>query len=111
MKWRLAKHELAHNSLSLKYCHNFNNGKHCPYEEVGCTFKHEPSKKCWFQTHCSNKFCQFQHNREEITDEIPTSEMSESLSNVDEELECGKCKFVAKTETNLLEHLDNIHEE
>ena len=43
-KWRLAKHELAHNSLNVKFCHYFNNGKDCPYEEIGCMFKHEPSK-------------------------------------------------------------------
>ena len=71
-------------------------------------FKHETSKKCWYGIKCTNKLCQFQHTREEINDDIPT--ISESL-NVDEDLKCGKCEFVAKTETDLVEHLDDIHEE
>ena len=46
--WRLKKHLISHKESS-KFCHYFNNAKICPYEEIGCRFKHEVSDNCKFE--------------------------------------------------------------
>ena len=47
MKWRMEKHTRDHR-VDIKFCHYFNNDKPCPYDEVGCKFKHEtaPERRC-----------------------------------------------------------------
>ena len=65
-----------HSMENVKYCHYFNNSKHCPFEEVGCMFKHEISKNCRFQKHCKNKLCQFQHD---VTDEITDTSKDDQI--------------------------------
>ena len=60
-KWRLNKHVLSH-SENGKFCHYFNNGKSCPFEEIGCKFKHEVSKNCRYDKKCHIKLCQFIHS-------------------------------------------------
>ena len=61
MKWRLNKHIEAHRNKSQKHCHYFNNDKSCPFEEIGCKFRHQNSDKCIFGEKCKNKLCQFKH--------------------------------------------------
>ena len=58
--WRLGKHVTGHTG-KVKFCHYFNNGKKCPYYELGCQFKHEDSEKCKFDKRCHFKLCQFKH--------------------------------------------------
>ena len=60
MKWRLKKHEEGHKTPT-KMCHYYNNNKTCPYEAVGCMFRHEKSLNCQFGDKCKFKLCQFQH--------------------------------------------------
>ena len=48
LKWRLEKHMTGHEKLDSKFCHYFNNNKTCPFEQIGCMFKHAKSRKCWF---------------------------------------------------------------
>ena len=60
-KWRLKKHISSHLKKS-KFCHFFNNDKNCPFEEVGCKFKHEVANKCRYDQNCKIKLCQFQHS-------------------------------------------------
>ena len=45
-----------------KCCHFFNNGKVCPFEEIGCKFKHVESKECRYGQNCFMKMCQFKHS-------------------------------------------------
>ena len=45
LKWRLDKHVKVH-SDQVQFCHFFNNGKLCPYDEIGCMFRHEESEQC-----------------------------------------------------------------
>ena len=59
-KWRLNKHVLSH-GVKGKFCHYFNNGKICPFEEIGCKFKHEISKNCRYDKKCHINLCQFKH--------------------------------------------------
>ena len=62
MKWRLDKHNKAHEMLNVKFCHYLNNNKVCPFEEIGCKFKHSIAKECRLQKQCRNKLCQFKHS-------------------------------------------------
>ena len=120
LKWRLEKHESAHNLLNVKFCHYFNNGKQCPYEEVGCMFKHEHAERCRYNYSCKNKLCQFQHsNQETEKDDNDTSNTSKVDNNIDQEsingsnfdsdsemedFECDVCGTTFKDENELTEH-------
>ena len=59
--WRLSKHVLSHGEKG-RFCHYFNNGKTCPYEEIGCKFKHEVSNNCRYDNLCHIRLCQFKHS-------------------------------------------------
>ena len=60
LKWRLKKHLNIH-QFEVNYCHYFNNGKVCPFEEYGCKFKHEESSNCFSGNTCKRKLCQYKH--------------------------------------------------
>ena len=116
MKWRLEKHEKAHELLNVKFCHYFNNEDKCPYEEVGCMFKHEQSPRCRYETTCSNKLCQFQHRKNETqlneentsTDseiiEPSEHDMNNESDSESDELECDVCGTLFETEDEFSEH-------
>ena len=40
-KFRFEKHEQMHLSLVINNCHYFRRNKPCPFEELGCKFRHE----------------------------------------------------------------------
>ena len=62
LKWRHKKHIEGHRSgFKVKTCHYYNNNKICPYEFVGCMFKHTEAKECPNSSRCSNTKCQFRH--------------------------------------------------
>ena len=61
-KWRLGKHMKIHSEhKSIRACHFFNNGKLCPFEEVGCKFLHIKSIDCKYKDKCRFDRCQFRH--------------------------------------------------
>ena len=63
-KWRLSMHMKMHTSESkdnIRKCHFFNNQKQCPFELIGCKFRHEESVKCIFKDQCKFDKCQFRH--------------------------------------------------
>ena len=101
MKWRLEKHRNMHERTELKFCHYYNNDKLCPFVEVGCMFAHEKAEQCKFKKQCQNKLCQFQHSNSE----------ENSYENISDPIDRLKCDHVAKTEKDLIEHFDNIHDE
>ena len=59
-KWRMEKHTSDHR-VDIKFCHYYNNDKPCPYDKVGCKFKHENAPECRFNLKCTFKLCQFTH--------------------------------------------------
>ena len=61
LKWRFSQHMKVHSSPKVKHCHYFNNNKICPFEEVGCKFKHINSIECHNKNSCAIKLCPFQH--------------------------------------------------
>ena len=60
LKWRMEKHTSDHR-VDIKFCHYYNNDKPCPYDKVGCKFKHENAPECRFNLRCTFKLCQFTH--------------------------------------------------
>ena len=60
-EWRLKKHKIMHEKANGKHCHYYNNGKNCPFEEIGCKFQHLSSAKCKFGQTCMVKMCQYTH--------------------------------------------------
>ena len=57
LKWRLIKHEERHKNVDSKFCHYFNNSKICPFQELGCMFRHESSPHCKYMSYCNKKRC------------------------------------------------------
>ena len=61
MEWRLRQHQNVHDNPNLKKCHYFNNNRVCPFENVGCKFRHEKSEECPTLKNCKVKLCPRQH--------------------------------------------------
>ena len=61
LEWRFRQHMLAHENPYIRKCHYYNNSKVCPFEQVGCKFKHVKAEMCQ-NTHCETKLCPKQHN-------------------------------------------------
>ena len=58
LKWRLKNHVEGHMSGSkVKTCHYYNNNKVCPYEFVGCMFKHTEANECPNSSRCTKTKC------------------------------------------------------
>ena len=86
LKWRLLKHQHNHLEHGRKKCHYFNNGKICPFDDIGCMFAHEQSELCKYDAACRNNLCSFQH-----TYHGKDNQMSKNLIDEDimDELEAG----------------------
>ena len=94
LKWRLKKHMNIHTSSEIKSCHYYNNGKTCPYEEIGCMFAHKVSGLCKYKMHCRNKLCSFQH---------------QSVSESQTEFPCQECEETLSDHDSLIEHVEIVH--
>ena len=79
LKWRLEKHKNVH--TTNKFCHYFNNQKFCPYEAIGCKFKHERAPICNF-SNCLNTLCQFEHKNENYDDDTNNKDGDESIDAI-----------------------------
>ena len=62
MSWRLRQHTKVHDNANIRKCHYYNNNKVCPFEHVGCKFKHEKSEHCSNTKNCKVKLCPKQHS-------------------------------------------------
>ena len=63
------------------YCHYFNNKKTCPFEEVGCMYKHAKSGNCWFKDLCKNKLCQYAHDVKKTANDTTVKAHIEETEN------------------------------
>ena len=98
LKWRLRKHESVHNTD--KYCHYYNNRKDCPFEEIGCKFRHEPTSFCKFKN-CDNSLCQFKHKQDLEDEEVIVREIVEKDidSEADSSTNCKKTDLDVEKES------------
>ena len=83
LKWRLNKHLEGHNNIDAKYCHYFNNSKVCPFQELGCMFKHLTSPVCKYKFSCNRKMCPFKHETAEASIEVDPTEKVETEKELD----------------------------
>ena len=61
LQWRLKEHIKTHSQLQVRICHYFNNNSECPFNQVGCKFKHIEARLCKFREKCKVKLCQYRH--------------------------------------------------
>ena len=66
LNWRLQKHIKLHSEEPVKTCHYFNNGRTCPFEELGCKFLHQEAKICTLGQNCNRRLCPFRHCNKEL---------------------------------------------
>ena len=109
MEWRFKRHIAVHDNSDRRKCHFFNNEKSCPYEEVGCKFKHEYAGNCVLGLKCFRKNCQFQHSND-LFDKLETKghdnviqtncsmcEMKFGVGATVKTIQCEECyKFVCR---------------
>ena len=109
------------------FCHFYNNGKPCPFQEIGCMFRHENSGQCKTRL-CTRKLCQFQHyanieaediqNQEILCDTIDENEKPDENDKIEEnnkpdeidtidEFECHLCNSIHSCKDSLEECCDH----
>ena len=86
MKWRMEKHTSDH-MVDIKFCHYFNNDKPCPYDKIGCKFKHEISPECRYNLKCTFKLCQFTHTTKKGEEVVHRQELETHNEGVVEDNE------------------------
>ena len=94
LKWRLEQHKKTHVLTNVKFCHYFNNNKICPYDDIGCMFRHENSTKCKF-VKCLNELCQFRHEQEDNSERVKFT--------------CNKCDSIFTNKDDLIIHEHDDH--
>ena len=91
LEWRFKVHKSVH-LQTTKVCKYFASNKICPFEPVGCKFKHDETRK---QT----------DNSEEQTD----NDKADTVDNHDYRFECAYCEFKTDDYFNFLDHIDTNH--
>ena len=111
LEWRWKKHAVIH-AGNVKYCHYYNNGKACPYEEIGCMFLHMESQMCPFKP-CKNRMCEFQHEKQIETMEEESDDESEDAAEKSpiNGKQCHLCNTILNQEENLVDHMETDHRE
>ena len=114
LQWRLRKHMQMHTE-NAPFCHFYNNGKLCPFQEIGCMFRHENSGPCKRRL-CTRKLCQFQHyknieaadnhNQEIVSDKIDKNYLTDGKDKIDE-YECHLCNEIHPSQDSLKECCDH----
>ena len=92
----------------VKYCHYYNNGKACPYEEIGCKFLHMESQMCPFKP-CKNSMCQFKHEIQIETIDEESADGSEDAIDETSMKKCHLCHKVLNEEDSLVDHMETDH--
>ena len=104
-----------------RYCHYYNNGKICPFEEIGCKFRHEHSPACTFKK-CSNSLCQYRHDTNEtfVSEDDTNIEVEETMDKrtylytstpKKGKLKCEECSDESQcTNCFVDEYIKNRHE-
>ena len=116
-EWRLQKHTKIHSDKKQRNCHYFNNGKHCPFEMLGCKFLHILSDNCKLGQSCSLKLCSYQHSRvvpkkvhfKDIEEEVEVEDSHmDSISghSVDDIENSGSSAFQTSTPIKHIRHCD-----
>ena len=101
LKWRFNKHQEGHENTNVKYCHYFNNKKECPFQELGCMYKHSAAPVCKYKSSCNRKLCQFTHKIAENSGIIQTPSIIYA---------CSKCDAKLRSVEQLEAHIEQNHQ-
>ena len=112
MKWRMEKHTRDH-SVDIKFCHYFNNDKPCPYDKIGCKFKHEISPECRYNLKCTFKLCQFTHTTKKGEELVHRQELETHNEGVveDNEESYGENDYEATNNEGVVEDFEERYGE
>ena len=105
LKWRLRKHLSGHETKT--FCFYFNKDKECPFEKIGCKFRHEllSSSKSKETTSIDQSF----PGRTSISDQ-KTSFLTSTPKK--EKQKCGKCREKSQCEDCFLDdYVENYLDE
>ena len=129
LQWRRNKHEKSHKETDVKLCRYFGNQEPCPYEEIGCMFRHDQSIFCRTKD-CTNLLCPFSHQiatnaEEDIVEDIAediaeetVEDIVEAVSDEDQEEpvnvvenQCHICRIQLSTKDQFYYHIEVNHVE
>ena len=112
MKWRREKHTRDHGE-DIKFCHYFNNDKPCPYDKIGCKFKHEISPECRYNLKCTFKLCQFTHTTKKGEELVHRQELETHNEGVveDNEESYGENDYEATNNEGVVEDFEERYGE
>ena len=99
LKWRLRKHTAGHDT-EMRYCHYYNNGVECPFEENGCMFSHSVSPQCWFKESCLNLLCQYRHDKSRFINQSSQDDLFKHVTTstpIRANINCNICMKVIPT--------------
>ena len=109
LKWRLMRHKRLHENVKIKCCHYFNNEKLCPYETLGCKFRHIESAQWEFQEKCFRKICPYRHNNSENANEDTNEHFNMNIDNLcDQILEAAEVSINREEELLSDSFIDDI---
>ena len=86
--------------MQIRFCHYYNNGVECPFEESGCMFSHAVSPQCWFKESCLNKLCPFRHDECTFMYNSSQDDQFEHVKTstpIKEDIKCSICIKVIPT--------------
>ena len=109
-KWQVVmeKHvRISHENVKL-FCHYFNNGLECPYNDE-CIFIHEDSEVCKYGAMCERNNCMYKHKEE--NDDVENEEIDITEENEVDESDEGNKTFVNPFLSNSKEFLVEEQEE
>ena len=93
LEWRMKKHLVMHDEETT-ICKFFANQQDCPFEEIGCKFRHGPSENY--------------NNNEDITN-VSDDDNDDSYEFV--ENQCHLCKLQLLNRDDLYQHIETNHED
>ena len=100
LEWRHKKHVAMHTSINVKVCHFFKNSINCPYELIGCMFKHEDNSEMLE----SENDEEIEHSSGDDSDNV--EETNPFNSN-----KCHLCSKQTDSKDDLYNHMENEHKD
>ena len=103
--WRLRKHARIHSEKFTKTCKFFNRKTFCPFEELGCMFRHDISRKVTMEQHGDSRKYTIEQNNDstkdtiELNDDI-TKEVNKKICLNEEENNAKTREGEKKSEKN-----------
>jgi uncharacterized C2H2 Zn-finger protein len=100
LEWRLKKHGSVH-SDQTKICQNFSRGVQCPFELVGCKFKHEHHTTDTIETLDMSTEAIEEVSQSNDNEKEPSEEICEN--------QCHLCMKQLANRSDLLDHFRSKH--